>query len=86
METTLDKFGRIVIPKKIRDNLGLTPGITIKIETAGKEVVLKPLLEESPVEFKDGVLVFTGKATGNIEDAVNIIRDKRVEKFYENTF
>ena len=58
METTLDKFGRIVIPKKIRDNLGLTPGITIKIETAGKEVVLKPLLEESPVEFKDGVLVF----------------------------
>jgi len=26
METTLDKFGRIVIPKRVRDDLGLKPG------------------------------------------------------------
>ena len=26
METTLDKFGRIVIPKRVRDDLDLKPG------------------------------------------------------------
>lgn len=86
METTLDKFGRIVIPKKIRDNLGLTPGVIIKIESDGKEVVLKPLIEESPVEYQDGVLIFLGEATGNIEEQVNVMRNDRLEKFYENSF
>ena len=30
METTLDEFGRIVIPKEIRDDLNLKPGSRIR--------------------------------------------------------
>jgi len=42
METTLDKFGRIVIPKKIRDDFNLGAGMQILIETFTKIVSLTP--------------------------------------------
>ena len=29
METTLDRFGRVVIPKQVRDDLGLKPGAVL---------------------------------------------------------
>lgn len=77
METTLDKFGRIVIPKKIRNNLGLMPGVIIKIEVSGEELVLKPLIEEPHVKIKDGVMVFTGVATEEIEMEVRKFRENR---------
>ena len=28
MKTTLDKFGRVIIPKSARDELGLSPGLS----------------------------------------------------------
>ena len=31
MEVTIDKFGRILIPKKIRESLGLKPGQVLEI-------------------------------------------------------
>ncbi len=33
MEVVIDKFGRILIPKKIRDMLGLKPGQMLELET-----------------------------------------------------
>ncbi len=78
METTLDKFGRIVIPKKIRNNLGLMPGIVMKIEVSGEELVLKPLIEEPHVKIKEGVMVFTGIATEEIETELRKFREKRL--------
>lgn len=80
METTLDKFGRVVIPKEIRDDLGLRPGEVIQIEESGDEVVLKPLREKSPLNIKDGVLVFTGSSTGDITGAVSSHRGERLKK------
>ena len=32
MQTTVDKFGRIIIPKKVRDHFGLKPGTPVEIE------------------------------------------------------
>lgn len=36
MEATIDRFGRIVIPKKIRDDFNLKPGSQIHFEEAEK--------------------------------------------------
>lgn len=80
METILDKFGRVVIPKEIRDDLGLKPGEVIQIKESGNEVVLKPLREKSPLRVKDGVLVFTGSGGGDIADAVRSHRAERLKK------
>ena len=66
METTLDRFGRVVIPKQVRDDLGLKPGTVLEIEEVEQEIILKPADREPHVAIKDGVLVFSGAAAGDI--------------------
>ena len=70
MDAVLDRFGRIVIPKKVRDNLDLGPGSQMRIEEIDNGIVLKPVHGEPNLIEKDGVLVFSGASLGNIEDAV----------------
>ncbi|MGI8727938.1 MAG: AbrB/MazE/SpoVT family DNA-binding domain-containing protein, partial [Solirubrobacterales bacterium] len=35
MKTTIDKAGRIVVPKALREAVGLTPGTTVDISEYG---------------------------------------------------
>ena len=77
MEAILDKFGRIVIPKKIRDDFSLRPGTSIRIEEGKNEILLKPIEGESGLTEKDGVLVFTGKSIGNLDTEIEQVRRKR---------
>lgn len=77
MEATLDRFGRIVIPKKIREDLHLQVGSSIRIEEGDGEIVLKPIEGEPSLVKKDGVLVFSGKAVGSVETAVEEHRQER---------
>jgi AbrB family looped-hinge helix DNA binding protein len=77
MEAILDKFGRIVIPKKIRDDFSLMPGTSIWIEEGKNEILLKPIEDEPSLIEKDGVLVFTGKLMGNLETKIEEIRKER---------
>jgi AbrB family looped-hinge helix DNA binding protein len=80
MEAILDKFGRIVIPKRVRDDLGLSPGSVLKIEERGEGIVLKPVAETSPLVLRDGILVFTGEVEGDLDAAVRRDREERSRK------
>ncbi len=80
MKTTLDRFGRVVVPKDIRDRLGLRPGAEIEIDEKGNEVVLKPVEHEPALMVKEGVLVYSGKAAGDIKGAVRAHREERMKK------
>ncbi len=42
MEATIDPGGRILIPKSIRDSLGLVPGSKVDIAAYGNGVQLTP--------------------------------------------
>jgi AbrB family looped-hinge helix DNA binding protein len=64
MRATIDKAGRMVIPKPLRDQLGLRPGeVEVSAEGAGLRVV--PVHDEDLVE-EDGRLVIP--ATGAVVD------------------
>ncbi len=78
--TTLDRFGRVVLPKEVRERLGLEPGAVLEIEETGAEIRLKPQRGESGIAVKDGVLVYTGKARGDIESSVDSLRRGRLRK------
>jgi len=80
VETTLDKFGRIVIPKRVRDDLGLKPGAVFKIEQADQRILMEPVNEEQHVVVKNGVLVFSGTATGDIVGAIQAHRKERLSE------
>jgi AbrB family looped-hinge helix DNA binding protein len=66
-KTTIDRFGRVVIPKKVRDNLGLTPKVELEVEEGSNGIVLHPKREDSFIISKKGVLVVRAKATEPIE-------------------
>ena len=42
METTIDSLGRIVVPKALRDALGLTPGTKVDVSRYGSGLQLIP--------------------------------------------
>jgi len=80
METKLDKFGRIVIPKRVRDDLGLKPGAVLQIEQADQRILVEPVNEGPHVVVKNGVLVFSGTATGDIVGAIQVNRQERLSE------
>ena len=87
MQTTIDRFGRIVLPKKLRDDFNLEPGSQIQIEESVQEIILKPIYGEPNLRLKDGVLVFTGVPLGDLNIAVAKHRDERLQsfgKYYES--
>ena len=64
MVTTLDKFGRLVIPKELREQLGITSETTLTIEEDGKRIIIEPIEREDALVERDGLLVFVGKPEG----------------------
>ena len=81
METTIDRFGRIVLPKKLRDNFNLAPGSQIHIEESGQEIILKPIHGEPSLRLKEGVLVFSGDPLGDLNNALAKHREVRLKSF-----
>lgn len=55
---TIDKAGRIVLPKPIRRELRIESGDTLEIETRGEEIKLRPVRSQPSMRKKRGVWVF----------------------------
>ena len=80
MQMTIDRFGRMVLPKAVRDCLGLEPGDRLEVTEDGDAVVLRPVRVGDSLVLKAGVLVHSGEATGDVADAVRAHRERRVER------
>jgi AbrB family looped-hinge helix DNA binding protein len=55
---TIDKAGRVVIPKPLREKLHLEPGDALEMETAGEQITLRPVRGTGPLTKDHGVWVF----------------------------
>jgi AbrB family looped-hinge helix DNA binding protein len=80
--TTVDRFGRVVIPKETRDHFGLVPGAPVTVVDAEEGILLKPGAPEAPLALKGGVLVFSGKATGDADALVRRVREERIRRSF----
>lgn len=57
MRTSIDKLGRIVVPKQIRDAMGLVPGRKVDIVWSDGRVVIEPAPADLEVIDDDGLPV-----------------------------
>lgn len=57
MKTTIDSAGRIVIPKAIRDDLGLRGGEELDVSERDGRIEIEPIPVEMHVEERDGLHV-----------------------------
>jgi AbrB family looped-hinge helix DNA binding protein len=55
---TIDRAGRIVIPKPLREELHLGPGDSLEMETVGEQITLRPVRGTGPLTKEHGVWVF----------------------------
>ena len=80
---TIDRAGRVVIPKPLRDQLDLAPGDTLELETAGESITLRPTRGKVPLAREKGVWVFrTGhplpaSVADDVLDRIRTDRDRR---------
>lgn len=78
MQTTLDRYGRVVIPKQARDRAGLAPGSELEVVVTDDGLMLKPIEEQPAMLVREGVLVFTGEPLEDVEAAVGAHRNQRL--------
>jgi len=73
METTIDSVGCIVVPKPLRDAVGLTPGSTVDISRYGAGLRLLPTGRTARLTDEAGVLVATGDTAIDDEAVFGLI-------------
>jgi AbrB family looped-hinge helix DNA binding protein len=73
MRTTIDSAGRLVIPKQLRDRLGLRPG-EVDIEVDGADLRVRPVADDALIE-EDGWLLVPATGTPISDADVQDLRD-----------
>ncbi len=84
-KVTLDRAGRVVLPKRLRDELRLFPGDTLDVTVNGDEVTLRPRRGATPLQKERGIWVFrTGKPLTAAETDEEL-RNIRAQRHRKNT-
>ncbi|MBP2365334.1 AbrB/MazE/SpoVT family DNA-binding domain-containing protein [Pseudonocardia parietis] len=69
----MDSVGRIVVPKQLRDALGLVPGATVDVSRYGAGLQLVPVGRTARLVEEDGVLVADGDTGIDDDDVFGLI-------------
>ena len=77
MKVSIDNFGRILIPQKIRRHLDLMPGSVLDVEEYADKLTLKIAEQKSPLKKRGGLLIFTGKIAAHDKDIVRLVKEQR---------
>jgi AbrB family looped-hinge helix DNA binding protein len=77
----IDKAGRVVLPKPLRDKLQLAPGDQLVIESEGERITLRPVRPQAALKKEYGVWVYQGEPSGaSIPDLIAQEREKRLRE------
>jgi AbrB family looped-hinge helix DNA binding protein len=76
---TIDKSGRLVIPKRVRDALGLRPGDQLELRRQGVDVILSVSQPKPVLQRENGVWVYRSgePVTGSVQQFIDEDRVRR---------
>jgi AbrB family looped-hinge helix DNA binding protein len=77
MEATIDQAGRVLLPKPLRDALGLLPGTKVDVSRYGAGLQLIPAGRTARIIEEDGALVATGETQIDDDIVFNLIDASR---------
>jgi AbrB family looped-hinge helix DNA binding protein len=83
-QVTLDRAGRVVLPKTLRDDLHLSPGDTLDLTVKGDEVTLRPRRGATPLQKERGVWVFRTGEPLTADETEETLRNIRAQRHSRN--
>ncbi len=83
-KVTLDRAGRVVLPKTLRDEMHLSPGDTLDITVKGDEVTLRPRRGATPLQKERGVWVFRTGTPLTADETEETLRNVRAQRHRQN--
>jgi len=79
VQIQIDRAGRVVLPKPLRDRFRLRGGDTLAVEVRGDAIELRPIQVLGQLKRVNGVLVFTASGALSNEDFLGQSRDERID-------
>ncbi|MEM8526374.1 MAG: AbrB/MazE/SpoVT family DNA-binding domain-containing protein [Bacteroidota bacterium] len=80
MTITLDRYGRILIPKKIREALGIRENMNLQLNQEGNQIIIEPLNENSLYVEENGFIFLNSTVNMPKQDLVMEDRLSREQK------
>jgi AbrB family looped-hinge helix DNA binding protein len=81
VKLTLDRAGRVLIPKALREEWRLRPGDSLRLDQKGEEITLRPVRPKALLKKERGVWVYQGEpTTTSIPDLIDREREKRLRE------
>jgi AbrB family looped-hinge helix DNA binding protein len=82
---SLDKAGRVVLPKDLRDKLRLEAGDELLVEETGEQIILRPVRAQRTLKKERGVWVYQGargaeRSNESLPDLIDAAREKRLRE------
>jgi AbrB family looped-hinge helix DNA binding protein len=84
IKTTIDRAGRVVLPKPLRDDLQLAQGDWLSLESNGNEIIIRPLRGIVPLEKKSGIWTFGSGEPLSLEQVNQTVQQIRRERDLKN--
>lgn len=79
MNLRIDKAGRLVLPKSVRSELGITPETPLELVRSVDGVLLRRVLERPSMQQSDGLWIHQGSCAASTDwaAAIDDVRDER---------
>jgi AbrB family looped-hinge helix DNA binding protein len=76
---SIDKAGRLVLPKALREKMRVEAGDELLIEEKDDCITLRPLRQQAPLKKELGIWVYQGEpSTVSLSELIDAEREKRL--------
>jgi AbrB family looped-hinge helix DNA binding protein len=76
---SVDKAGRVVLPKSLREKMRVEPGDDLLVEVEGDRITLQPIRQHAPLIKEHGIWVYQGEPSdSSIPELIDAEREKRI--------